>query len=48
MEDPKDTVGRSKPYAVPPGVPQDGELLAQGEDFELERHSAPDGRDNSI
>ena len=37
MEDPKDAVGRSQPW---PGVPQDGELLAEGEDLELERRSA--------
>ena len=35
-------------FGPEPGVLQDGQLLAQGEDFKLERHSAPDGRDNHI
>jgi hypothetical protein len=44
--DPKDTVGRSETRASRPSVLQDGELLAKGEDLELKRRSAPDGRDH--
>jgi hypothetical protein len=43
---PKDTIGRSEMRASRPSVLQDGELLAKGEDLELERRSAVDGRDH--
>jgi hypothetical protein len=43
---PKDTTGRSEMRALRPSVLQNGELLAKGEDLELERRSAVDGRDH--
>ncbi len=48
MEDPEDTVDRPQVRALGAAVVKHRELLAEGEDLELERHSAPDGRDNSI